>query len=108
MSGKRVFQILVGIALVAAALLVVQPIAKANTVALANQQALHQYRLTERYGEVPQQSVSPQSMHLYEERYGQAAEPVISPQLMHLYQMGERYGDPHHAQCPDRSVRDFH
>src|SRR5512143_906430 len=92
MSGK-VFQIIVVIALVAAALLIVKPIASANVVASADQQARHQYRLTEHYGEAPQQSVAQQSMRPCEERYGEAAQPVVSARLTHLYQMGERYGE---------------
>jgi len=95
MSGKRVLQITIGIALVLAALLVVPPVVKASEVSSANQQAVRQYQLAERYGESAQPIVSQQVQRLeqFGERYGQVAEPLITPQLLHLSEMGERYGE---------------
>jgi hypothetical protein len=114
MSGKRVFQIIVGIVVVATALLVVQPFTRASGSSFENQQALRQYQLSQqkdaadaavapqalRLYQLSEQkdgvagpAVAQQGLSLYEHRYLQAAQPVISPELMHLYQMGERYGE---------------
>lgn len=96
MSGKRVFQIIVGFAALIVALLAVQPIVKASDAASANQQALHQQQLSERYGQVAEPIISQQMLRLQQfgERYGQVAQPVITEHMLRLQQFGERYGAP--------------
>ena len=95
MSGKRVFQVTIGIALVLVAVLAAQPFARAGGFSTANEQALHQLRLTERYGESAPAQVSQKALRLdqFSERYGESARPAISPQALRLQQLSERYGD---------------
>lgn len=95
MSGKSFFQGFAVLALAAAAFVAAQPLLNAAPSTGVNAQALHQYRLTERYGDLPVQSVPQAAIRLaqFGERYGQVAAPVISPELLRLYAMGDRYGE---------------
>jgi hypothetical protein len=99
MSGKRVLQIGIGIGIVVAALMIVQPFAEASGVSQANgtamQKANRLYELGERYGESPEQAVPVSALRLYEmgERYGQVPGIDVPAKALRLYELGERYGE---------------
>jgi hypothetical protein len=108
MFTNRLFKVTIVVVLVVVGLLVLQPFAKASEAPNANpaasqsdQQAQHEYRLTERYGEVPQSLVlsnADQAAHDYRmtEWYGDIPQALVlsaAEQAAHAFRMTEWYGD---------------
>jgi Tfp pilus assembly protein PilV len=108
MSANRLFKVTLAVVLVIVGLLALQPFAKATVASTANQadgqsraQALLNYNLSERYGDVPQallNSAAEQAAHEYRmhEWYGDVPQALLqsaAEQAAHEYRMRERYGE---------------
>jgi hypothetical protein len=108
MFTNRLFKVTIVVVLVVVGLLALQPFAKASETPKANpaasqsdQQALHEYRLTERYGEVPAslaQISAEQAAHenRLREWYGDVPQnlaQITAEQAAHNYNLSERYGE---------------